>query len=566
MINSEQMVDQFLPQLDKSPLIKSKVTQLFAGLFHQAEINQFLSEHQHLSHLDFLEKVNEHLGLSYNVSNSSLENIPVKGRAVLIANHPLGSLDGLALLALILSVRPDVKIVVNDILWRLEPLRPFFLAVNNMGSSNAKQALLNIHDVLNDEQLVIFFPAGEVSRLSVRGIRDGKWHSGFLKAAKQTRSPILPVFVGGKNSKFFYGFSFFAKPLSALLLVKEMFKNVSLTLPIKIGKIIPYSAFSGLSTGNSYATNRFKQHLYRLKNDKDELFNTEQSIAHPENRKALNDELNECQQLGETPDGKLIYLLEDQQNSTILREIGRLREIAFRAVGEGTGKRRDLDKYDYYYKHLVLWDDVDMEIVGSYRIADIAKLSGEQDLYSETLFSYEHCIQDKFLQSMELGRSFVQPQYWGKRSLDYLWQGIGAYLRQNPHIRYLFGPVSLSNELPYFAKDLMIYYFCHYYGAALPLVRSYNSYKIKPVQKAKLEKMFNHLDKKAGFKLLKAEMTKHNCQIPTLFKQYSDLCEEDGVQFYDFGIDPNFADCIDSIVWVDTHKLKAKKRKRYLEE
>ncbi len=565
MINSEQMVDQFLPQLDKTPRLKSGVSRIFANLFHQEEINRFLSENQHLSHVDFLEKVNENLGLNYSISSRSLENIPVKGRVVMIANHPLGSLDGLALLALVHSVRPDVKIVVNDLLWLMEPLRPFFLAVNNMGGSNSKQKLQNIHHALDQEQAVIFFPAGEVSRLSLRGIRDGKWRSGFLKAAKQTQSPILPIHVGGKNSKFFYGFSLFAKPLSALLLVKEMFKNVSLTLPIKVGKLIPYSSFSGVSNSHTFSLNRFKDHVYRLKHDKEDLFETEEAIAHPENRKVLNQELSQCRQLGQTPDNKLIYLLEKQKDSALLREIGRLREIAFRSVGEGTGKRRDLDKYDYDYKHIVLWDDVDMEIVGSYRIADIDKLDSDYNLYSESLFSYEQCVQEKFSQSMELGRSFVQPQYWGKRSLDYLWQGIGAYLKDNPHVRYLFGPVSLSNDYPAFAKDLMVYYFQTYFGASLPLIRSYNPYKIKPVQKAKLEKLFNHLEQKEAFKLLKQEMEQLNCQVPTLFKQYSELCKTGGVQFYDFGVDPDFGDCVDSIVWVDLEQLKPKKRKRYLE-
>lgn len=200
--------------------------------------------------------------------------------------------------------------------------------------------------------------------------------------------------------------------------------------------------------------------------------------------------------IGQTHDNKKIYLLENTIDSVLLREIGRLREIAFRAVGEGTGNRRDIDKFDYYYKHIVLWDEQDLEIVGSYRIADISKFKEDQELYSETLFGYEDQLRQKFPMAMELGRSFVQPRYWGKRSLDYLWFGIGAYLRENPHVRYLFGPISLSNDFPTFAKDLIIYFYQKFYGAPLLLARSFNAYRIKPVQKAKLEKLFNHLDEK----------------------------------------------------------------------
>ncbi|GAA4363900.1 lysophospholipid acyltransferase family protein [Kangiella marina] len=566
MIDSKEVVAQYLPKLEKSPKLQSGATRLLARLFHQEEVNDFIEQHKHMSHVDFLEVVNQRLGLSYTVSNSSLENIPVSGRVVIIANHPLGSLDGLALLSLIYSVRKDVKIVVNELLWSMSPLRQFFLPINNIAKGkNPKVKLQNIQQALEADEAVIFFPAGEVSRLSFKGIRDGKWRSGFLKMAKHTKSPILPIHVGGKNSRFFYGFSLIAKPLSALFLVREMFKNVSLTLPVKVGKLIPFSSFSGMLPSSKESIGRFKQHVYGLKHQREELFETERAIAHPENRKVLIEELNRCSQIGETADGKSIYLLEDTSDSALLREIGRLREIAFRAVGEGTGNRRDMDKFDYYYKHIVLWDQNDMEVVGSYRIADIHTFNAEQTLYSETLFSYEESLQKKFPTAMELGRSFIQPKYWGKRSLDYLWFGIGAYIRQNPHIRYLFGSVSLSDDYPAYAKDMLVYYFSQYYGSEINLVRSFNPYRIKPVQKAKLEALFNHLDQPAAFKVLKKELAELNVSVPTLFKQYSDLCEEGGVTFYDFGVDPDFGDCIDSVVWIDMLKLKDKKRKRYID-
>lgn len=566
MIDSKEVISRFLPQLEQSPKLQSGITRILARLFHQDEINDFIQQNKHMSHVDFLEAVNQRLGLSYLVSSSSLENIPVSGRVVIIANHPLGSLDGLALLALINSIRKDVKVVVNELLWSMSPLRPFFLPVNNLSQErNPKAKLANIHQALKSEEAVIFFPAGEVSRLTAKGVRDGKWHSGFLKVAKQTQSPILPIHVGGKNSRFFYGFSLIAKPLSALFLIREMFKNVSLTLPIKVGKVIPFSSFSGMLPSSKESISRFKQQVYRLKRERSDLFETERAIAHPENRKALVNELSRCDLLGETADGKSIYLLENTLNSSLLREIGRLREISFRAVGEGTGNRRDTDKYDYYYKHIVLWDHTDMEIVGSYRIADIHKLKPEQTLYTETIFSYEDSLQKKFPMAMELGRSFIQPQYWGKRSLDYLWYGIGAYIRQNPHIRYLFGAVSLSSDYPAFAKDMLVYYFSTYYGSKTNLVRSFNPYRVKPVPKAKLERLFNHLDKTEGFKVLKRELSAMGVSVPTLFKQYSELCEDGGVNFYDFGVDPDFGDCVDSVVWVDMLKLKERKRKRYID-
>jgi putative hemolysin len=130
-----------------------------------------------------------------------------------------------------------------------------------------------------------------------------------------------------------------------------------------------------------------------------------------------------------------------------MREIGRLREMTFRTVGEGCGQPRDIDRFDRHYEQLVLWDDQDMEIVGAYRLADAGRViaeQGVQGLYSRTLFDYGPAVLSRIAQGLELGRSFVQPRYQTRHALDYLWYGIGAYIKANPHIRYLFGPASIS--------------------------------------------------------------------------------------------------------------------------
>lgn len=179
------------------------------------------------------------------------------------------------------------------------------------------------------------------------------------------------------------------------------------------------------------------------------MFKTESAIARAEDRATLKRELAQAECLGTTADGKTIYLWQrnGQEDVPILRELGRLREIAFRAVGEGSGKRRDTDSYDDDYLHLILWDNEDLEIVGAYRFIPTAMREPEA-LYSYSLFHYDDKMQDILEHGIELGRSFIQPRYWGRRGLDYLWSGIGAYLARYPHYRYLFGPVSISGGLP----------------------------------------------------------------------------------------------------------------------
>lgn len=330
---------------------------------------------------------------------------------------------------------------------------------------------------------------------------------------------------------------------------------------------------------------------------------TQHSVAQPESRQALQHLIVSHKLLGETGDGKKIYLYQRSGlntlirktvlNETVLREIGRLREISFRAVGEGTGKCRDLDQYDASYSQLVLWDEFDLEIVGAYRLADASDIivkSGLKGLYTASLFDYESAIIPILKQGVELGRSFVQPTYWGKRSLDYLWYGIGSYLTQNPHIRYLFGPVSLSNDMPKPAKDLMVYFFSMYFGqpehqraflkasgtlnsekyrSSIPnsldrLAHSKRPYRLTSDLINSLKKHFTGDDYKQDFKTLKRILGNMGCSIPTLFKQYSDLCELDGLVFLDFGIDEGFGDCIDGLVIVDVTKIKQKKRARYM--
>jgi hypothetical protein len=169
-----------------------------------------------------------------------------------------------------------------------------------------------------------------------------------------------------------------------------------------------------------------------------------------------------------------------------------------------------------------------------------------------------------FAQGIELGRSFVQPKYWGKRSLDYLWYGIGAYLKKNPDVRYLFGPVSLSNSYPKTAKDLIVWFYQHYYSDQENLANAYTPYRINADVQSQLDQFFVGNDIKADFKKLKEQLDYFGATVPTLYKQYTELCEEGGVRFMDFGVDADFNYCVDGLVMVDLHHIKEKKRERYM--
>jgi hypothetical protein len=314
----------------------------------------------------------------------------------------------------------------------------------------------------------------------------------------------------------------------------------------------------------------FRRHIYKIgKNRGEGCFETgAESIARPEDRQQLRAEIRACELLGTTKDGMRIYLYRFDGDSSVMREIGRLREVSFRAVGEGCGRRRDMDVYDRSYDHIVLWDDEALELVGAYRLrrtADLEKSNTPNcaELYSSTLFDYREEAGIYLAAGVELGRSFVQPRYWGRRSLDLLWFGIGAYVKRFPQVRYLFGPVSISNSYPSSAKDLLVNFYRHYFSTSIPWATARLPYQSL---QANANRRWSDLDYSAGFAQLKAELTASELSVPTLYKQYTELCENGGVHFVDFNVDPDFSDCIDGLVLVDLHMLKESKRKRYLAE
>ncbi len=569
MLNIEQAVQQKFPRFQHtSPWIKKPTLGFLRKITHEQEVNRFLDQHQDLRGFDFIDQVLDYFNFSYSISHRDRANIPATGRVVIVANHPLGALDGLSLLKLVGEVRRDVKIVANDMLMNFDALESLFLPVDNLSKSTRKSSVARIVDCLNNDEAVIVFPAGEVSRIRPNGVRDGKWNSGFLNFAKKTNAPILPIYIGARNSSLFYSASMVYKPLSGMMLAHEMFNKNSQNITMRVGEAIPYQQIEQLPLVKAEKAKLLWRHLYRLAKGKKPLFKTEQTIAHPQERRNIKRELQQAELLGETADNKKIYLFDYQADSAVMHEIGRLRELTFRQVGEGTGKKRDIDRYDRDYRHLILWDEQELEIAGAYRIGEVARIqeqSNSRGIYSEELFSYNvQKMQPFFEQGIELGRSFVSPKYWGRRSLDYLWYGIGAYLNKYPNIRYLFGPVSLSNSYPDFAKALIVTYYQHYFADADKLASARVPYLPESSLKQQVWQTFTGNDAEQDFNALREQLTHMNVMVPTLYKQYADVCEEGGVRFIDFNIDADFGHCIDGLVMVDLQQLKPAKRKRYL--
>ncbi len=540
-------------------LLRKPALKLLQKLTHESEFNASLCEQRGVGCLDFIDQLFDKFNFTYQISARDRQNIPAQGRVVIIANQPLASLDALAVLRLVGEFRRDIKLVVEDSTNDLMCLSPLVIQSND--PLTTEQMVVN---ALDNEQAVIIFPAGGLAKTRQNASQKARWRPEFLNYCRQTQTPVLPVLI--QRQKRFLAFSsdLLSKPLKPLL-----FRNRAVPASIvkfRVGELISPGALSHSQLNDRALLQRIKKHLLKLRRDAISNFVTVKTIAHPEDRGELQKELKQATVLGETRDNNVIYLASFD-SYTLMLEIGRMREYTFRKVGEGTGSRRDLDTYDRDYHHLVLWNQEQLEIAGAYRLGHVKTLMrqhGVNGLYTSSLFNFLPAFSPFLPEAVELGRSFVSPKYWGKNSLDYLWQGIGAYFRHNPDVRYVFGPVTISADYPMVLTEELVFYYEHYFSNKETLAVGKMPFTIARERHQALTEKYRGLEKDEGMKLLQETFSNAGYKMPVLFKQYASLYEEGGFHLLAFNIDPDFSDCIDGLFIADLTKLKASKRKRYI--
>jgi putative hemolysin len=566
MLRIEQTLAERLPWLAQHPGIRRPMAGMLGRLADEDGFNRVLERVGDSEGLDFVERVLDVLGTSYHVNQRERENIPVDGGLLVVANHPLGMQDALALLQLVSSVRSDVRILGNDWLAVVPQLRKLLLPVDVFGNG-ATSRLRGIYRALDNGEALIVFPAGEVSRVGPAGVRDGRWSDGFARLSLRSKAPVLPVHVAARNSTMFYGLSMLAKPLSTAMLPREAVAPGERRIGFTIGALVSAEELQRRSGGSSeQAARLMRRHVYRVGRHRGPIFGGQAPLAHPEPAERVAAELLQAEKLADLNDGKQAWLFKGALNSAVMREIGRLRELTFRKVGEGTGARRDLDAYDPHYEHLVLWDTKTLRIVGAYRLGHGGRLISERGmsgLYTSSLFHYSPALESRLAQGLELGRSFIAPAYWRTRALDQLWQGIGLYLQRHAELRYLFGPVSMSVSLPREAREWIAVAHQHYFGAP-GLAEARQPFVVSPSVIERVRHSLEGLDTQQGLGKLKHHLDALGVSLPVLYRQYVDLVEAEGVQFLGFGEDPGFSGCVDGLVMLDLANLKPAKRARYL--
>lgn len=523
-------------------------------------IDAFCAEHAGLRGFAFVEAALRYLQLHCELDADALARIPASGPLLIVANHPSGALDALALLDAVGRVRRDVRIVANEVLALVEPLAELLLPVRVFGGAAGAGSLRRVERALRAGECVIVFPAGEVSRLGLRGVRDTRWRPGFLRFARRASARVLPVRIEARNSALFYGVSALCRPASTALLAREMFACRRRPVRLHVG----HPTTIAYGEHECAALRRIRHALYAIGRDAAApVVLGPAPLAPPIEAGALVAAVAATELLGCTSDGKQIRLARDAGGSPLLQEIGRLRELTFREVGEGTGCSRDLDAYDAHYDHILVWDTQAARIAGAYRVmrgAEALARSGLAGLYTASLFRYADEAVPRLAAGLELGRSFVVPDYWGSRSLDYLWQGIGAYLQRYPGVRYLYGAVSISAALPRDASEQVVAYYQRFYGSERALAGARRPFAFQAPAPT-----FDGLDIDAAFDAMKAALARLGASVPMLYKQYTELCEPDGARFLAFGVDPDFSGSVDGLIEVDLEQLRPRKRQRYLQ-
>ena len=522
------------------------------------------------------------LDVTINVSAEDLKKIPASGPVIVVSNHPFGILDGMILVDLFSRVRPDTRILTNHLLGELPELAPCCIFIDPFDRPESrhangralKQALAHVRN----GGLLVIFPAGEVAHFDFRAgaIRDPEWHSTAARLVRITGARTLPVFVNGTNSIPFQMLGMVNARLRTAALPAELLNKRGKVVEVGIGGIIDPARVRALP--GDHAAIRY----LRLRTDllARRPVSPARQPAAPAQPMGVSAPIADAipadllareiaglpaRCLLETTAEQSVYMTESWQIPLALKEIGRLREVTFRAAGEGTGARSDLDRFDPYYLHLFVWNSQKREIVGAYRVGDVPRLLarfGHKGLYTDSLFRFSGGFLEGLGPALEMGRSFIRPEYQRQYSpLLLLWKGIGAYVAQRPEYSTLIGAVSVSNRYSKTSRELMVRYFeKHAPHPGAGSVKARRPLRGNFVQKWELEALCSLLPDVDDLTGPIADLEPDGKGIPILVKQYLRL----GGKLLAFSIDPRFANTLDGFVMVDLRETPPEILGRYM--
>ncbi|ADV87423.1 hemolysin [Vibrio vulnificus] len=528
------------------------------------------------SSFEFMRYTLSALNIDYRVEQGLVTHIPEQGPVVIVANHPLGAIEGVILADLVGAVRSDVKVLANQLLKRLPEIDELFIGIDVFAGRSAMRtnanAVREAHRHLAQGGVLIVFPAGEVStyREGSETLSDIEWSQSVAKFVTRAKATTIPIYINGQNSALFYKAGKVHPLLRTVLLGRELLNKSASTIAISIGNPIPYSEVKEFEHERDIVHYlRLNTYLMGAEQDPPFAFCSPvytQPLIQPVEKALLE------RDLAALPSNALlleqgdyaVYCVESTAIPNMLREIGRVREESFREVGEGCGLACDLDPFDASYRQLFVWNHSEGELVGAYRLGLVDELTVEKGLdglYSRSLFQYDEAFLNTLDKSIELGRSVVAIKY--QRSLNallLLWKGIAAFVSQHPQYTHLFGPVSISNDYSSVARQLMAATLSiHHYDQekarlvtpTTPLKTSTSPFWHKNLLSAlasvsALSKVISRLEKGPG--------------LPVLLRQYLGMKGK----LVCFNVDPAFNHALDGLIVVNLKQVPLKTLAKYM--
>lgn len=524
--------------------------------------------------MQFSQRVLDRFRLDIRVSKADMDRIPEKGPLIVVANHPYGAIEGMVLISVISQKREEFKVMANHLLGHIPEMQPLFIFVDVFETEESRVA--NVKGLkeslrwLKDGKALGVFPAGEVSHLDLkkRRITERDWSEHVATLAKRTKANVLPIFFPGSNSPTFHLAGLIHPRLRTMLLPREVFRRQKKRLRMYIGNPIRADRIQAFSSDRravryfqlrSEALGQRKGVFRRKRNRVGPLVRfgrkhrsiKTQPIAEPVSITKIYQDLNalpEHTRLLENS-GMTVFCAKSQSIPNILVELGRLREVAFRAVGEGSGKALDIDRYDRNYQHLFIWNEQHQHIVGAYRLGLIDQLletGGMQSLYISSLFKISNRLFDEIGPTLELGRSFIMPEYQRSYApLMMLWKGIGAFLAQNPRYRHMIGPVSISNDYKKISKAMIVRFLSKapYRSPHSHFVQSRTPFSMRRYGRAGITRVARMVKDVRELSDVVADIEPDGKGVPILIRQYLGM----NAKSLAFNVDPEFGHCLDCL-------------------
>ena len=461
----DKIIIEFFPEKIISPWQK----RMAGWLLGIDKLSPLMHETSGIKGVEWVEAVIDSLNIRCETHCGDYDNLPEEGAAVIIANHPT-VMDGLAIINTLSRVRKDIQIVANHVLTVMFPqIKDITIGIRNMQGKVGHRQIKEMNDHLKSGGVLIIFPAGRLASITPFGLKEARWQEGFLRLAIRHDAALVPVHISGANSIIYYLAAIIWRPLSNLMIFRECLRHRGNILRLKITSNIDLREYNLTDNLNELSI-KCRRHLQLIGRGKSGILSVVPALARAEQKKELAMAINECGILQNFSDGKklLLYRFQEGTSATLLNELGRLREMSFREIGAGTGKKRDNDKYDFEYAHIILWDSSCDEIAGAYRLmpaAEQIEKRGLEGLYSYSLFKYKPEFIPQLKKSIEIGRGFIQKRYQKTKALDSLWKGIFNFIKEYPEYENFLGVLTIPRSASPYIQQLIIYFYQLYFSA-----------------------------------------------------------------------------------------------------